>query len=333
MNQVTTIEPTEQPSSLLAVIAQAAQNPAVDVDKMERLLEMQERVYARQAKTAFDAALAELQPDLPVISERGKILNNRGETQSTYAYWEDVNEGIRPLLAEKGFALSFKTGRRGDLVTVTGILSHRDGHREETTLDLPSDGSGSKNAVQAIGSSIAYAKRYTAYSLLNITTKGEDDDGQTATKYRADHSPMPRAKLDGPHTSKTALRTAVNAIIAEVRAAQSNAEIDAALKKGAETRRQAERDWPALIHGEPDIEEDGGLKGAVEQCRALVAEDGILSGMIRSMKECDTKQSLENWMIANEAAVEALDGAESRRFQMAYDLQESIINEMDKSSA
>lgn len=163
---------------LLDVIARAARDPSVDIDKMERLIAMQERVQDRQAVVAFNSALADLQPGLPVIGERGGIKDRNGNIQSTYALWEDVNEAIRPLLAEHGFALRFKVERKEDQISVTGILSHREGHSEETTLTLPTDGSGSKNAVQAVGSSTSYGKRYTAFALLNITSTGEDDDGR-----------------------------------------------------------------------------------------------------------------------------------------------------------
>ena len=81
-------------------------------------------------------------------------------------------------MAASGFALSFKCRRTDNEIIVTGILSHRDGHSEETELSLPSDTSGSKNAVQAVGSSTSYGKRYTASSLLNLTTVGADDDGR-----------------------------------------------------------------------------------------------------------------------------------------------------------
>jgi hypothetical protein len=163
---------------IMAVIARAATDPNVDIDKMERLLEMQERVIARNSKAAYFSALAEMQPKLPVIEENGAISTDRGKTvQSTYALWEDVNEAIRPILHEFGFALSFRVRRAEGEVITTGVLSHRDGHSEETELALPSDTSGSKNAVQAVGSSTSYGKRYTAFALLNITSKGEDDDG------------------------------------------------------------------------------------------------------------------------------------------------------------
>jgi len=168
----------EYSTGLLDVISRAARDPSVDIDKMERLIAMQERVQDRQAVVAFNSALAEMQPLLPVICERGGIKDRSGNVQSTFALWEDVNEAIRPILAQHGFALRFRTSREADQISVTGILSHRDGHSEETTLTLPTDTSGSKNAVQAVGSSTSYGKRYTAFALLNITSTGEDDDGR-----------------------------------------------------------------------------------------------------------------------------------------------------------
>lgn len=169
-------------AGLIAVIERAATNPDVDIDKMERLLEMHERIVAREGRMAYFGAMAAMQPDLPVIGRRGTISvpAKDGKTghETPYALWEDVNEAIRPLLAQHGFALSFRVKKDADRVEVTGILSHRSGHAEETMLSLPMDSTGSKNNVQAIGSSVSYGKRYTAFALLNITSRGEDDDGQ-----------------------------------------------------------------------------------------------------------------------------------------------------------
>jgi hypothetical protein len=47
-------------------------------------------------------------------------------------------------------------------------------------MELPFDNSGSKNTVQAIGSSVSYGKRYVLCMLLNISTGGEDNDGNGA---------------------------------------------------------------------------------------------------------------------------------------------------------
>lgn len=165
-------------ASLMEVISRAANDPNTDVDKLERLLALYERITDRTAKAAYNAALALMQPQLPVITERGEIKNNAGAVQSTYAKWEDINDAIKPILASHGFGLSFRTGRAEGGITVTGVLSHSAGHSEETTITLPIDASGSKNNVQGVGSSTSYGKRYTAGALLNLTSRGEDDDGQ-----------------------------------------------------------------------------------------------------------------------------------------------------------
>lgn len=176
--EIVTLRPHALPSAaaseaaaLISMIQQAAQNPAIDVARIERMYEMYERAAARNARAAYDEALAEMQPKLPVVEKRG-----RGHNDVAYALWEDIAEAITRVTAQHGFSLTFRVNRNEGMVAVTAILAHRDGHREETTLSLPVDSSGSKNAVQAIGSSTSYGKRYTAGLLLNIITKGEDND-------------------------------------------------------------------------------------------------------------------------------------------------------------
>ena len=165
----------------LEMIERAARDPAVDIDKVERLMLMRERMMEKQARASFASALAEMQPKLPIVERRGLIKvpakDGKSGHETPYALWEDINEAIRPFLSEHGFALSFRVRKEADRIEVTGVLSHRDGHSEETMLSLPMDSTGSKNNVQAIGSSVSYGKRYTAGALLNLTSRGEDDDG------------------------------------------------------------------------------------------------------------------------------------------------------------
>lgn len=161
-------------ATILAVISRVAADPNSDVDKMERLVCMYERIEAKRAEAEFAADLSEMQDALPSIGERGNAAG-----RYTYALWEDINAAIKPILKRHGFALSFRTDF-SDGIAVTGVLSHRSGHREETTIKLPADASGNKNAVQAVASSVSYGKRYTAGALLNLTSHGEDDDAFTA---------------------------------------------------------------------------------------------------------------------------------------------------------
>lgn len=165
-------------TAIIQVIERAASNPEVDIDKMERLLQMQERILARDAEAAFNADLAQMQNELPVIEENGVIRNKAGGVQSHYALFEDINEACKPILKQYGFAISFRTAFEEGAVIVTGVLSHRQGHRETSSIKLPADASGNKNNVQGWGSSISYGKRYTMNALLNITSRGEDNDGR-----------------------------------------------------------------------------------------------------------------------------------------------------------
>ena len=168
-------------TALMQVIERAARDPSVDIERMERLLQMHERLSAKQAETAYAEALARLQPKLPIIRERGAIKNSSGNVQSMYALWEDIVGVITPILATEGFSLSFRIAHPDNKIEVTGVLTHERGHGERTAIVLPADTSGSKNAVQAVASSVSYGKRYTAGALLNLRTGELDDDGQTAT--------------------------------------------------------------------------------------------------------------------------------------------------------
>ena len=197
MSEVATIKPAEVPApapaqsdgtgALISMIERAARDPSVDIDKMERLFQMQEAAEKRRAKVAFIAALAEMQPELPVVDKRGAIdrskRDDNGQRQAAkatkYAKWEDVVEAITPILAKHGFALSFRIKQEAR-VEVTAVLGHKAGHCEETSMSLPIDDSGAKNNMQGWGSSVSYGKRYTAFALLNIVARGEDDDGQAA---------------------------------------------------------------------------------------------------------------------------------------------------------
>lgn len=169
-----------RPATLIDAIAAAARDEKMDVAKFQALVAMHLQLADRDARVQYLTDLAEMQPQLPDVTERGGITNNSGQVQSTYALWEDINQAIKPILAAHGFNLSFRTGRADGAITVTGVLGHRGGHQEETTIVLPLDTTGNKNAVQAVASSVSYGKRYTAGALLNLTSRGEDDDGQAA---------------------------------------------------------------------------------------------------------------------------------------------------------
>ena len=120
-----------------------------------------------------------MQAKLPAVPKLGEIDIGKGKLQR-YMRWEDINKLIKPVLTDHGFALNFHFVDETEThITMTAILKHRSGHIEQTTRKLPLDKSGSKNIVQAYGSSQSYCQRYIAIALLNLVAEGEDTDAIT----------------------------------------------------------------------------------------------------------------------------------------------------------
>ena len=175
-------------AAIIAMIERAARDPAVDIDKMQRLFLMSVEAKANAARTEFLAAFAKLQKDLPAVERKGT-----GHNSKKYARFEDFIETVKGPLAAHGFSLSFRINQIGVAVKdggpiepsgirITGVLGHEAGHQEDTSLTLPADKTGNKNDVQALGSTISYGKRYVGMTLLGIATEDEDDDGKAAGK-------------------------------------------------------------------------------------------------------------------------------------------------------
>lgn len=165
--------PDNETGGFLSIIESMVSNPKVDVSKLEKMLDMQERILAKQAEMSFNAAMSRLQPKMPLIQQKTDGHNKK------YASYEDIDKAIRPLYTAEGFSISFDTTQNGTQITVEGTLSHKDGHSRKASMVLPSDTSGGKNAIQAVGSTISYGKRYALCMLLNIVTTGEDTDAKT----------------------------------------------------------------------------------------------------------------------------------------------------------
>lgn len=184
------LEPKMEANATL-MFERLARDPNVDVDKLERLISMQERILKHQAKAAFDTAFAAMQGDIPVISEKGQILV-KGELRSRFATNEDIQETVKPILQRHGFSIRFRNVvLEGGRLKVVGILSHCAGHSEEDEFVTKADDSGGKNDIQAIGSARSYGQRYTTIALLNIASRGTDDDGHRASQKPVVEAPAP----------------------------------------------------------------------------------------------------------------------------------------------
>src|SRR5688572_28060524 len=132
-----------QASNTVSMFERLAKDPNVSVEKLEGLVELQERAEARTAKAVFAAAFAAMQGEIPVITKHGEIKVNDA-VRSKYARLEDIDRIVKPILMKHGFAITHKT-KFDNNVKVISVLMHSAGHTEETEFVSAPDSSGGKN--------------------------------------------------------------------------------------------------------------------------------------------------------------------------------------------
>lgn len=153
----------------------------IDADALDKLLAARERYEAAEARRAFHAAMSEFRKVAPVVSKTGKVVVSKSGATASYARLSDAVRDIRPLLAELGLNYRWETKQENNSITVACIATHRAGHSERTELSAAPDTSGSKNSVQAIGSTVAYLERYTLFAMFGLSSADMDDDAAGAT--------------------------------------------------------------------------------------------------------------------------------------------------------
>lgn len=168
-------------SNPVNMIQMAISNGA-DLEKLEKLLSLQERWEGNEAKKAYHVAMAKFKENPPKIEKDKKVgYVAKGATVGySHASLANVTEKINKSLSENGLSASWTTKQNG-AISVTCHITHSKGHSEQTTLTAGSDTTGSKNSIQAIGSTITYLQRYTLLSLTGLATYDMDNDGSTET--------------------------------------------------------------------------------------------------------------------------------------------------------
>jgi hypothetical protein len=161
--ETTTGEAADYAGGLLAVIERAARDPNVDIDKMERLIAVHERVHTRNAEAEFNTAMADAQAEMrPVAADA-----SNPQTKSRYASYAQLDRAIRPIYTNHGFSLSFDEGEcdKPDHVRVLCYVAHKGGFSRTYKRDMPADGKGAKGGdvmtkTHAVGAAGSYGSRY-----------------------------------------------------------------------------------------------------------------------------------------------------------------------------
>jgi hypothetical protein len=192
-NEVITVEQGNKQVSVPQVnpmqLVSMAVEQGADLDKLSKLMDLQERWEAGQAKKAFDEAMNSFQSRMPVVPRRGKVdyTTQKGRTNYDYGRLEDAFAMASPILKDCGLSFRFKQENNGNMITVTCIISHKLGHYESNSMSAMPDQSGNKDAIKAMASTNSYLRRYTFTGGLGIIFAGEDDEIITQQNKPSDY--------------------------------------------------------------------------------------------------------------------------------------------------
>lgn len=153
----------------------------LDVDKLEKLIELKNREKAERAEELYAIAFSKVQAKVGSVIRSHK----NSQTNSNYADLADITEMVKPLYTEEGFSVIFyegETPKEGHVRICADVL-HSSKHKETYWYDIPLDGVGMKgNAnmtkIHGKSSSTSYGRRYLSCMIWNIPTK--DNDGNAA---------------------------------------------------------------------------------------------------------------------------------------------------------
>lgn len=170
------LDPTKNtPTDMIMLAVQQGS----DLGKLETLLNIKERWEANEARKAYHQAMSDFKANPPKINKDKKVgySTNNGKVGYSHASLYNVTEKINKELSKYGLSASWTTKQEAG-ITVTCKITHSKGHSEQTSLTAAPDATGSKNSIQAIGSTITYLERYSLLALTGLATFEQDNDGQ-----------------------------------------------------------------------------------------------------------------------------------------------------------
>ncbi len=176
------LPPVQSP---MEIISQAIKSGAGEKELaiLKEMFEFDLRVKEQQAKEAYNKAMALWKAHAPHILKDKEVSYSAGKGKTAYRHAtlgnvaDTINESMSPF----GLHAYWKTDQPEGKVRVTCTTAHSMGHSESTSLVADADTSGSKNAIQALGSTITYLERYTLLALTGLATHDQDDDGVSTT--------------------------------------------------------------------------------------------------------------------------------------------------------
>uniref|UniRef100_A0A6M3JZQ7 Putative Erf family protein n=1 Tax=viral metagenome TaxID=1070528 RepID=A0A6M3JZQ7_9ZZZZ len=148
---------------------------------IEKMMDLQERHEKNEARKAFHRAMSAFKANPPKVFRdlQAKYqMQGKPETKWNHADLGTASDAISVGLGEHGLNSSWRTEpQENGNIKVTCVITHEMGHSESTWLAAGPDKTGSKNEIQAVGSTIFYLERYTLFAITGIAPARMDDNG------------------------------------------------------------------------------------------------------------------------------------------------------------
>ena len=166
--------------SVWAALERMATDPRADVEKLERMMALYERLEANRARQAYNEAMNLAQAEIEPVART----TENTVTRSFYAKLEAVDAAIRPIYTKHGFSLSddavapLTPGNIRIQCRCAHIAGHTEiFHREAATDTTGPKGSPTKTPLHGGGSTETFLRRYLRVGIFNVVFKNLDDDG------------------------------------------------------------------------------------------------------------------------------------------------------------
>ena len=167
-----------EPESLNPIqLLQIAVAKGVDTEQLKQLMELQREWKAETARDAFFKAMNAFRAEAINIVKTKQV--SFKDVNYKHATLANIVEATAPKLSAHGLSHRWETKQDGALITVSCIVTHELGHSAQTSLSAAPDQSGSKNSIQAIGSTVSYLQRYTFMAITGLAAQDQDNDART----------------------------------------------------------------------------------------------------------------------------------------------------------
>lgn len=155
-----------------------------DLDKLTKLMDLQQRWEKGQAEKAFVAAMNAFKANPPEIVKNvtASFKTKRGDdVKWDYASLDHICDAVISALSQHGISHAWSFSQTGEMIRVTCVLTHALGHSRETALQGPPDFSGDKSPIHAIYSTVTHLERYTLLGAVGLAAGEPGGNGDTGS--------------------------------------------------------------------------------------------------------------------------------------------------------